>query len=114
MWYIAHVAKWCIAKCSKCIRSIGIYIALCIHVYTSRGNLLCNHAYVKYSFLFLQINKKLRGKTAIHVACTEGYLGCLKVLLSYQPDLEIIVRYPTDTSSVACVIHTLIGPLYVH
>jgi E3 ubiquitin-protein ligase mind-bomb len=37
-----------------------------------------------------EINRKLRGRTAVHVACTEGYIGCLKLLLSYQPDVELL------------------------
>jgi E3 ubiquitin-protein ligase mind-bomb len=35
-----------------------------------------------------EIDRKLHGRTAVHVACTEGYIGCLKLLLSYHPDIE--------------------------
>jgi hypothetical protein len=37
-----------------------------------------------------EINKKIHGKTAVHVACTEGFIGCLRCLLFYHPDLEIM------------------------
>lgn len=45
-----------------------------------------------YVTVLIQINRKLHGRTAVHVACTEGYIGCLKLLLTYNPDLELIVR----------------------
>ena len=54
----------------------------------------------------LQINKKIHGKTAVHVACTEGFIGCLRCLLFYHPDLEIMVRplaLLTISSSFSCV-----------
>ena len=50
-------------------------------------NLLCI-----YVTVVIQINRKLHGRTAVHVACTEGYIGCLKLLLTYNPNLELIVR----------------------
>ena len=42
----------------------------------------------------------------MHVACTEGYIGCLKLLLSYQPDVEILVsEWFRHTDSVATIKH---------
>ena len=53
----------------------------------------------------VQINRKIRGKTAVHVACTEGYIGCLRCLLFYHPDLEVMVRPLAllTISSFSCV-----------
>lgn len=61
-------------------------------------------------FLLIQINRKLHGRTAVHVVCTEGYIDCLKLLLTYDPDLEILVRilqwkvkvvtFPIDLESI--------------
>ena len=68
-----------------------------MHVHRAHGTyhvgvtfyLLCMYMYVA---ALIQINRKLHGRTAVHVACTEGYIGCLKLLLTYNPDLELMVR----------------------
>ena len=38
------------------------------------------------------MNWKFQGKTAVHMACTECYVECLKLLMTYHPDLELLVR----------------------
>ena len=45
-----------------------------------------------YSNIF-QVNRRVKGKTALHVTCTDGYIRALKTLLEFGPDLESLVGY---------------------
>ena len=38
-----------------------------------------------------KVDRKVRGKAALHVACIDGYVGVLRKLLEYKPDLELLV-----------------------
>ena len=40
----------------------------------------------------LQVNAKLQGKTALHIAAAEGFIHVLKVVLEYGPDLNAQVH----------------------
>lgn len=41
--------------------------------------------------LFVQVNHKMEGKGALHVAAVHGYLSVIKTILQFDPDLEIKV-----------------------
>ena len=60
---------------------VGVYT--CVTVYSN-----CRFSV----YALFQINRKMHGRTAVHVACTEGYISCLKLLLECHPDLEMLVR----------------------
>ena len=38
-----------------------------------------------------QVNAKVRGKTALHLASAEGYTSVLKTLLEFRPQLNVEV-----------------------
>jgi len=37
------------------------------------------------------VDRKVLGKTALHASCLDGYIGALRKLLEYKPDLNILV-----------------------
>ena len=41
---------------------------------------------------YVQVNRMIDGRAAVHEACKEGYLGVLKALLEYNPDLDLMVH----------------------
>lgn len=66
---------------------------------TSPHALLCTCACVVWYVMYVhpmhaQINTLMTelGKAPIHAAITEAYPSCLRVLLEYNPDLELEVR----------------------
>ena len=40
---------------------------------------------------YYQVNAKVHGKSALHIAIAEGYIHVLKTLLQYRPNLDIEV-----------------------
>ena len=46
------------------------------------------HCYLSH---YVQVNRMVSGRAAIHEACKEGFIGVLKALLEYNPDLDIMV-----------------------
>jgi len=38
-----------------------------------------------------KVDRKVQGRAALHVACIDGYIGVLRKLLEYKPDLELLV-----------------------
>ncbi len=38
-----------------------------------------------------QIDVKVKGKSGVHLTCTEGYIDCLKLLLDRGADAELMV-----------------------
>ena len=46
------------------------------------------HCYLSH---YVQVNRMVDGRAAIHEACKESYIGVLKALLEYNPDLDIMV-----------------------
>jgi len=43
------------------------------------------------TFFNKKVDRKVLGKAALHVACIDGYIGVLRKLLEYKPDLELLV-----------------------
>ena len=41
---------------------------------------------------YVQVNRMVQGRTAIHEACKDGYISVLKTLLNFDPDLEKLVN----------------------
>ena len=41
------------------------------------------------------------GRIAVHEACKEGFIGVLKALLEFNPDLEMLVRLTVTVQAVA-------------
>ena len=45
-----------------------------------------------YTCIYMQVNRIVEGRTALHEACKDGYISVLKTLLKFNPDLEKLVN----------------------
>ena len=50
-------------------------------------------SYITISCVYLQVDFKVENRTAIHVACANGSVDVLKVLLEYKASTEIPVSH---------------------
>ena len=45
-----------------------------------------------HNYDLIQVNAKLQGKTALHIAAAEGFIHVLRALLEYGPNLNAQVH----------------------